>query len=424
MKRNRKTQSGFVLIITLWVIVVLSTSAMALLRQVQLEGKMVGFQRDTVIVDSIAKAGVRKALILLREDMIKDAGEEFQDTRLFEFGEEDNYRYDGGNELWADNPEEYIDVPFYEQNDKVGYYYVSVEDECSKFPINNPETNVDQIAHLLELTGVDEEEARTLAGAIIDWRDPDDSVTDVGGRTFGRDGSDEFTFYNSGRETRKGSVPPVVIKNAPIDSIDELLLIPGMTPAIVFGTVEPEEGGRQQRFQNRRLRKGEYLGLRHYVSVYNQKVNFNTVKREVLESLMFTLQGDQAEKLAQDWVDYRNGRDGIPGTGDDNVLKTPDNSDLDDMHYTEVNGLTDQIMQSVWQFATIDTMTFVVESLAEYQGIKKGYRVVVQRNYIPWDQVPRYGFDTDKLEDLEQVRLQIRLFEPLFDAKDRIRQVS
>ena len=87
MKRNRKTQSGFVLIITLWVIVVLSTSAMALLRQVQLEGKMVGFQRDTVIVDSIAKAGVRKALILLREDMIKDAGEEFQDTRLFEFGE-------------------------------------------------------------------------------------------------------------------------------------------------------------------------------------------------------------------------------------------------------------------------------------------------------------------------------------------------
>jgi hypothetical protein len=127
--------------------------------------------------------------------------------------------------------------------------------------------------------------------------------------------------------------------------------------------------------------------------------------------------------MAQDWIEYRNGRDGIPYTEDDNVLKTVDNTDLDDVHYTEVNGFTDQLMSQLWEFLQIDSQLFTVTCLAEYEGIKKGYRVVVSRSYIPWDQVPRFGIDTNRLEDLEQVRMQVLLFEPLYDAKQRINKL-
>jgi len=421
---QQQGQHGIVLVITLWVIVVLSTSALALLRQVQLESKMVGFQRDTAIVDQIAKAGIRQALILLREDIIKDNGEDFQETEAYSFKDNDHYVYDGGNEAWAENPDYYFDVPFYQNGEKIGSYFVEVRDEASKFPINNGNTTIEQIAHLLELTGVDEEEARSLSGAIIDWRDGDRVVTNLGGSGFGQgDASNENSYYSGDRNLREGEIPSVIFKNAPIDSIDELLLIPGMTPAIVYGTVDPDEESRRGgRFRRQRMRDGEYLGLQNYMTVYGSKANLNTIKQEVLEALLYANMADQAETLAEEWVEYRNGRDGMPYTEDDQVLKTWDNSDLDDMHFTEVRGFNQQIIESLRNFVDIRSENFEVTSLAEYQGIEKGFRIVVQRWYTSWQELPEFGFDTNDITDLEQAHLQIRVFEPLFDAKQQIQQ--
>lgn len=417
-------EQGIVLIITLWVIVVLSVTAVTFLRQVQLETKMVGFQRDTAIADQIAKAGLRQALVLLREDIIKDYGEDFQET-IYSFRENDAYVYDGGNEAWADNPEYYLDVPFYENGERIGYYYVKVEDEASKFPINNEKTTIDQIQKLLQLTGVDEEEARSLAAALIDWRDPDFQVVEVTGRSFGRgDGANENSFYSGERKARENQIPSVVFKNAPIDSVDELLLIPGFTPEIVYGTVEPDQNqGRGSRSRQTRLRKGEYLGLQHFITVYDSRANMNTVKKEVLEALLYGPLAGEAESLAEEWVDYRDGRDRQTYTDDDQVMKTPDNSDMDEMHYTEARNWTNQVFASVQDFVQLQSKNFVVNCYAEYQGIYKGYRAVVQRWYIPWDRLPVFGFETNRYEDLEQAQFQIRVFEPIPQAKEDIDQM-
>ena len=416
MKRDRR--EGIVLIITLWVIVVLATVALAYVRQVNLELKMVSFQRDVTVADSLAAAGMRQAIISLREDKIKDMGEQIQET-LFRFRNDDLYQYDGGSEEWANNPDLYEDVPFYESDGHQGVYYVEVEDESSKFPINNPSTTVDQIAHLLQLTGVEEDESRSLAGAIIDWRDSDFIPADTGSRGRGRDSSDETLYYNPGRRERDQGLPPVVIKNSDLSSIDEFLLIPGMTPDIVFGTVNPDEKEGRSR-SRRHTRKGEYLGLVNYVSVYSPMVNLNTVKEEALEALFYGVLGDQAEQVAQDWTEYRDGSDHETYTRDDRVLKTIDNSDMDSVHFTNVNGFTPELMQQVGGFFAISSDLFVITSLAEYRNIQKGYRAVVQRGYIPFDQLPQYGIDTFHLSDLQQVKMQVKLFEPLFDAKQRI----
>ncbi|MBI1388792.1 MAG: hypothetical protein GC154_10135 [bacterium] len=419
---HRAAQQGVALVITLWVIVVLSTVSLAYLRQINLELKMVGFQRDAAVVDSIAKAGLQEALIQLREDRLKDSGEEIKPT-VVRFSEQDTYDYDGGNENWA-HSDLYDDVPFYENGDKTGYYYVTVHDEASKFPINNPKISLDMIAHMLELTGVDEKKAKQLAGAVMDWKDADSIPTDTGEGGFSRDGADETSYYNTGRRSRKEDVPMVVMKNAPIDGIDEFLLIPGFTPDIVYGTVDPAEYEGGGRFRHKRLRRGEYLGLQNYMTTYSDVVNLNTVKQEVLEALLYQPLGEDAENVASEWVEYRNGRDKQLYTDDDQVLKTIDNSDLDDVHYTEVQGMTEEL---VTQFGaglfSIKSRNFEVICLADYEGIEKGYRAIVERDFIPWNQLPVLGLDTDRIEDLEQVILQVRIFEPINDAEDRINRL-
>lgn len=423
MKDQRNNQKGIVLVITLWVILVLSVVSLSYLRQVNIELKMVGFQRDASVADSIAKAGLQQALILLREDRIKDSAENIQET-MFHFVEDDSYLYDGGTEKWANSPDLLEDVMFYENGDKAGYYFVKIEDESSKFPINNQKTTLEMIAHLLEMTGVQEKQSKSLAAAIIDWRDADTIPTDTGDQSYGRDGTDETAFYNTGRSSRDRDAPSVIMKNGPIDSIDELLLIPGMTPEIIYGNVAQDDSQKRSRSKRRRrVRRGEYLGLIHYITIYSDTVNLNTVKQEVLESLFYLPLGEDAEHVAEEWVDYRNGRDGTLYTKDDNVLKTVDNSDMDDVHYTEADGMTPEL---VTQFGagifSIATKAFSIECLAEYEGIEKGYRAIIGRDFIPWNKLPVYGIDTDRIEDLEQVQLQVRIFEPIFDAKQRIQK--
>lgn len=419
-------KNGIVLIIILWVIVVLTTVSLAYVRQVNLELKMVGFQRDTAIADSLAMAGLRQALIMLREDKIKDEGEEIQET-FMSFNDDEAYRYDAGNEPWAFNPEYYEDVPFYETETRQGIYYVEVEDEGAKLPINavgdGQAVGLDSLAHLIELTGVDDEdEARDLAGAILDWRDENFVPIDTGGgrdRGRGGDSSDETSYYNPRRRSREGGLPPVIMKNSEIGSIDEMLLIPGMNPAILYGTVDPDENQGRRRTR-RRSGRGEFLGLMNFISVHSQSVNMNTVKKEVLESVLYGVLGEDAGRVAEEWVDYRDGSDRMTYTLDDRAMKTIDNSDLDDVHYTNVSGLTPQVMQPFGNILTIASDVFTITALGEYAGIQKGYRAVVKRSFVPFENLPVFGVDTFDIEDLVQAKIQILLFEPLYDAERRM----
>ncbi len=422
MKQRKK---GIVLIITLWIIVVLTVVSLAMVRQINLEVKMVGFQRDVTIVDSLALAGLRQAIIVLREDKLKDSGEQMQET-LFRFGEDDAFMYDGGTELWADYPELFEEVPFYEMGEKRGYYYVEIEDESSKLPINAAAPEM--LAHLIELTGVDEEDAFFLASAIQDFKDGDQIPHTAssggsgmgGGRQrggAGRDASDETSFYN-GRSNRDELMPEILMKNGSIGTLDELLLIPGMTPAILYGTVDPDE--QQSRRRSRRGRRGEYLGLVNYMTVYSNKVNLNTVKPEVMESILFPVVGENAQQIAEDWTEYRDGGDGMTYTQDDRVLKTIDNSDMDNVDISRVQGLTPQLLGQLGVFH-IDSDVFVVKAFGEYGDIKKGYRAIVRRHFTPWEQLPEFGVEVFDVKNLEQVEMEVMLFEPLFDAKDQLR---
>jgi len=108
-----------------------------------------------------------------------------------------------------------------------------LEDESTKLNLNTllladeyAENGARQI--LLALPGMTEE----IADAILDWIDPDNEPREYGAE------ADYYAMLD----------PPYLPKNGPLESIEELLLVRGVTPALLFGAdanrngmVDPDE---------------------------------------------------------------------------------------------------------------------------------------------------------------------------------------
>jgi general secretion pathway protein K len=94
---------------------------------------------------------------------------------------------------------------------------VRVSDEGGKVAINW--VGVPVLVHVLSNLGVGPDRAAEIADAILDWRDKDEEKRMNGA---------ENEYYSS--------MPrPYVAKNAPFDSIEELLLVKGVTPDLFYG---------------------------------------------------------------------------------------------------------------------------------------------------------------------------------------------
>ena len=114
-----------------------------------------------------------------------------------------------------------------------------------------------------------------IAAAIMDWLDPDDEPRDPGGA--------ESDVY-------QGMPTPYRCKNGPFDSLEELLLVQGVTADLLFGSdrnrngiLDPDETD-----------AGDGLGLSAFLTVYsrstnadpegNQRINLNNADLMMLEA--------------------------------------------------------------------------------------------------------------------------------------------
>jgi general secretion pathway protein K len=111
------------------------------------------------------------------------------------------------------------------------------------------DTNADILRNLLKTLDVQEEEVNTIVDSILDWKDADD-LHHLSGA--------ESDYYMS--------LPnPYKAKNANFDTLEELLLVKGVTSEILYGDNEKK-------------------GLIDLLTVYSgtSKVNVNAAPREVL----------------------------------------------------------------------------------------------------------------------------------------------
>ncbi len=193
-----------------------------------------------------------------------------------------------------------IENPFEDFN---GIITVRIEDENSKFNVNTiinrrgekDTYGYDSFVRLLGALPLD----KKIADRVLDWID-NDSIENL-----------------PDSETNA--------KNLPFVSVDEMLLINGIT-------------------------RKDYDTLMPYVTVFGDgKININGAEKPVLRSL-----SGISDVLAQTVIDYRKN---TPFDGTEKILK--------------VSGFEDQLGQSLMGYITVKGGAFYISSIAQSSGVKR-----------------------------------------------------
>jgi general secretion pathway protein K len=178
---------------------------------------------------------------------------------------------------------------------ETGYCTIVVKDESGKININALETSedkvvrhrIDQLLKLIDLLNYRYNEqtiSYSLIPSIIDWVDYDDEVTFL--PFIKRD--------NEGAESRyyMDLTDPYKCKNAPFETLDELLLVKGMTKTIFHGLAGEE------------TRNIEAIdGIRQYLTIYGDgKININ----EAAPMVILSLSDELNPAIAKSIVEQRN----------------------------------------------------------------------------------------------------------------------
>lgn len=154
-----------------------------------------------------------------------------------------------------------------------GSFSYWITDEESKININA--IKEDKLPLLLKETGVKGSTRDELADSILDWRDTD-SVPRLKGA--------EDDYY-------KGRPQPYESKDGSLDTIEELLLVKGVSTEIFYGT---KSAGDDQ----------GYRGLSHFLTVQARGVNRNSAEDVVLK---VAFGDEQAQRI----ISQRKTNDGV-----------------------------------------------------------------------------------------------------------------
>ena len=239
-------ERGMALIVVLLIISLLAAMTVDFSYASRVDLTLAGLDRDTMRARTLARSGYQFAKALLVDDQNS---------------------YDGPDDLWARTDVLMMAQAFLAEGEGLN---VRIIDENSKFNLNSLVTDrgrvntraYEQFERLLDVLGLDS----SLAASLVDWIDPDSDVT-AGGA--------EDNYYRSRQR---------VCKNAPIDSLRELVLIKGYTPSVIWGD------------ESRK-------GLLPFVTIHSDnRININTAGKIVLQSL----DDEITEDLAKAIISYRN----------------------------------------------------------------------------------------------------------------------
>ncbi len=207
-----ENRSGIVLIIVLWALVALMIIAVELGRVTRLEGLSAGTYEQEVVAYYIAVAGLNRAIYTIVQSnqsrsSINGAQQNDSDTN--------SRGQDECPDPWLIADGQWKDEPY-----GAGGYQVRVSDESAKININT----VDEISlrETFRNLDLDSDLGDSLADAILDWRDPN-GLERLNGV--------ESDYYLS-------QEIPYPSKDAPLDTIDELLLVRDVSQELFYGTLK------------------------------------------------------------------------------------------------------------------------------------------------------------------------------------------
>ena len=246
-RRHGASQDGIALLLVLWVLTILMVIVMSFSYMTRTETYATISFKEGIENKFLAEAGIERGIMeLFYRNHYKDQIVEIDNLGV--------WKTDGSP---------------YEGQIDAGSYTVKIVDESGKVDINTTSDVV--LKNLLMNMGIRMEDADTITDSIMDWKDSDDLH-----RLHGA----ESDFYMS--------LPnPYKAKNARFDTIEELLLVKGMTPDILYGTPE---------------RTGIMLFLT--VKAKSNTININAAPKEVLAAIP-----GSSPEIADSIISYRQNKE-------------------------------------------------------------------------------------------------------------------
>jgi general secretion pathway protein K len=298
-----KDNKGVALVLVLVVIALLVSLVVDFTYTMQVDVTLAANQRDEIKALYAARSGVEIAKLMLQEDETE---------------------YDSLDEDWA----LFNEHPGYVSEDDEGRFKGAIEDEASKIAINTligegdepVRARLEQLDRLFVLLDIDLE----LIDAIVDWLDHDDTPGPSGA---------EDAYY-------EGLTPPYPCKDGPLASLEELLLVKGMTEEILYGDAEKE-------------------GLMHYLTIYSDgNININTASSVVLQCLSVGIEEGEAQTI----ISYREDE---PFSAEHPLSDVPEMQDIYSLIHEDI---------------TYESSVFSMRVEGQVRGIKKVIYTVVKRH--------------------------------------------
>jgi len=268
-----KNEKGIALFLVLWVLTLLSVIAGEFCFAMRTEVNMTRNFRDQTTAYYVALAGVNRAIA----EMIRNDVTPPKKTPSTVSGKEEETEEEEEKELWRINVE-IPPVPYGE-----GLFEVLLGNESGKINING--ANEALLKTMLRGFDLEEQEKSVIVDSILDWRDKN---------TLHRLNGAEDDYYLSLPE-------PYECKDADFDSVEELLLVRGVTPELFYGGLREMVTVFKPPPQRQRSATGYGFKL---VRADLNKININAAPREVLISLP-----SMTEDLVREIMNYRKNRD-------------------------------------------------------------------------------------------------------------------
>jgi len=239
--------NGVALVMVLWVVTILSVVALEFSFAMRTEVNIAKNYKEELQLYTMAEGGVQRAITEL---IYK------HDQRIHQMRKTSNpNEIPAAEREWVTDGRRYL-MPF-----DLGECEIRVMSEAGKVNINLvPESLLRKIMGNLGLEG---EQRDIVVDSIMDWRDPDD---------LHRINGAENDYYLSLKE-------PYNCKNGDLSSIEELLLIRGVTPDLFNGkrSKGKKEGS-----------KGDNIGLKDIFSIYSPmgQIDINSATPAVLRAVL------------------------------------------------------------------------------------------------------------------------------------------
>jgi general secretion pathway protein K len=221
---------GVALIMVLWVIAILTVVVLEFSFAMRTEVHITQNFKEDLQLYALAEGGVQRAIAEL---VLK------QDTRIQQLRKTLK-----DEEVPTENKEWVTDGRAYELPSELGTTEIRIMSEGAKININT--VSETRLRKIIENLGLEAEKRDIVVDSIMDWKDSND---------LHRMNGAENDYYQSLEE-------PYEAKDANLDSIEELLLIRGVTPDLYYGkkaTKKGEEGETPGR-----------AGLKDIFSIYSQ----------------------------------------------------------------------------------------------------------------------------------------------------------